>query len=570
MSQGGITIQSVGGQTIYAIPPSPDSVHGTVINGKTHEPIAKALVYTPDNRYAMLTDDRGHFEFKFPPPEKTGPPAPTSGSDAEGMRKVQEWYERNARPSVYWVRRPGFLPLTNGAVTVETGSQGKEMVFTLEPEGFIVGHVQLPGVDSTDRIQLQLYRQEFNEGHERWTQAGHFTTWASGEFRFSELAEGTYKLFTVERTERDPATFNPGDQLYGFPPVFYPNAGDFSSATPIKLTAGATFQANLTVIRREYYPVRISVANLPAADYPTVEVYLRGRPGPGYSLGYDPSEQIVTGSLPDGGYTLKLSSNTQEGSSGNLNFAVQGGPVEGPVVTLYPNVSLGVKIIREFQSGESPGGGMLNQRSEEEEASGNYATITLSPVEQFSVGRNVMAHRVQDSPEKGLMLSNVGAGTYWLQVSTNNCYAASATWGEADVLHRPLTVGPMGVSRPIEVTLRNDGAEVSGSVQLPEALSSPKPKEGVGLFPLVYLYFVPVGDLGREVRRAMVLQNGTFDETQIAPGTYRILLFDHLMMELGASNSELMRKYETKGVVVELSAGQKLRLSSPLALVSEP
>jgi len=123
---------------------------------------------------------------------------------------------------------------------------------------------------------------------------------------------------------------------------------------------------------------------------------------------------------------------------------------------------------------------------------------------------------------------------------------------------------------PIEVTLRNDGAEVSGSVQLPEALSSPKPKEGVGPFPLVYLYFVPVGDLGREVRRAMVLQNGTFDETQIAPGTYRILLFDHLMTELGAANSELMRKYETKGIVVELSASQKLRLSSPLALVSEP
>jgi hypothetical protein len=147
---------------------------------------------------------------------------------------------------------------------------------------------------------------------------------------------------------------------------------------------------------------------------------------------------------------------------------------------------------------------------------------------------------------------------------------ASATWGEADVLHRPLTIGAEEASTPIEVTLRNDGAEVSGSVQLPETLNFLKSRKGVGPFPLVYLYFVPIGESGREVRRAMVLQDATFDETQIAPGTYRILFFDHPMTELGAANSELMRKYETKGVVVELSASQKLRLASPLALVSEP
>ena len=570
MSQGGITVPSVDGKTIYSIPPSSDSVRGTVINGKTHEAIARALVYTPDNRYATLTDDRGHFEFKFPPIEKTGPPAPTSGSDAEGMRKVQEWYARNARPNAFWVRRPGFLPNQNGARTLETGAEVMELVIPLEPEALIVGHVQLPGVDNTDRIAMELYRQQFEEGHERWVPAGNFTTWSTGEFRFSELAEGTYKLFTLERLEREPAIFNPGDQLYGFPPVFYANAGDFSSATPIKLAASATFQANLTVARREYYPVRIGVANPQAVGYPTVEVYLRGHPGPGYSLGYDPSEQMVTGALPDGGYTLKLSSNTQEGSSGSLNFAVRGGPVEGPVVSLYPNVSLGVKITREFQSGESPGGGTLQQMNEGDEASGNYASIALSPVEQFGMGRTVTAQRVQGSLEKGLMLSNVGAGTYWLQVSPSNCYSASATWGEADVLHRPLTVGAEGASTPIEVTLRNDGAEVSGSVQLPETLNFQKSRKGVGPFPLVYLYFVPVGEIGREVRRAMVLQDGTFDETQIAPGTYRILLFDHLMTELGAANSEVMRKYETKGVVVELSASQKLRLSSALALVGEP
>lgn len=569
-SQGEITIQSVNGQTSYAFPTGPDSVHGTVINGKTHEPIARALVYTPDNRYATLTDDHGHFEFKFPPQEKTGPPAPTSGSDAEGMRKVQQWYARNARPNTFFARRPGFLPNQNGASVPQDGSERAEIVIPLEPEALIVGHVQLPGVDNTDRIQVQLYRQEFDQGLERWTQAGNFTTWATGEFRFSELAPGTYKLFTLERTERDSAIFNPGDQLYGFPPVFYPNGSDFSSATPIKLAAGATFQANLRVTRREYYPVKIGVANPPAEGYPMVEVFLRGHPGPGYSLGYDPSEQVVRGSLPDGGYTLKLSTYSQEGSSGNLNFAVRGGPVEGPVVTLYPNVSLGVKIIREFQSSESPEGRTLQEMNEEDKASGNYATIALSPVEQFGMGRNVMAQRVQGSPEKGLILSNVGAGTYWLQVSTNNCYAASATWREADVLDRPLTVGAEGASTPIEVTLRNDGAEVLGKVRFPESASPQKSNEGVPNGQMAYIYFLPLSENAGQFRQTQVWQNGMLDEKQIAPGTYRILAFDRLNTEIGPTNAELLRKYESKGMVVELSAAQTLRLPSPLTLVSEP
>src|SRR5438445_7050377 len=45
------------------------SIHGTVLNRLTHEPISRALVYSTDQQYATLTDDRGHFEFKFPTQE---------------------------------------------------------------------------------------------------------------------------------------------------------------------------------------------------------------------------------------------------------------------------------------------------------------------------------------------------------------------------------------------------------------------------------------------------------------------------------------------------------------------
>lgn len=44
----------------------PAVVHGAVINAVTKQPIGRALVYSADHRYAMLTDSEGHFEFTVP------------------------------------------------------------------------------------------------------------------------------------------------------------------------------------------------------------------------------------------------------------------------------------------------------------------------------------------------------------------------------------------------------------------------------------------------------------------------------------------------------------------------
>jgi len=44
---------------------------------------------------------------------------------------------------------------------------------------------------------------------------------------------------------------------------------------------------------------------------------------------------------------------------------------------------------------------------------------------------------------------------------------------------------------PIELTLRNDGAEISGNLQLPEAPSSPRSKEGIVPAPPMFVYIVP-------------------------------------------------------------------------------
>jgi hypothetical protein len=156
-----------------------------------------------------------------------------------------------------------------------------------------------------------------------------------------------------------------------------------------------------------------------------------------------------------------------------------------------------------------------------------------------------------------------------MQISANDCYPASATWGGGDVLHRPITIGIAGGGSPIEVTLRNDGAEVMGKVEFPEKTGLQKPNETAPVLPPAFVYFVPVSENAGQLRQAQVW-SGIIDEKQIAPGTYRILVFDRANTDIGNGNPEVLRKYESRGVVVELSASQTLRLSSPLTLVSEP
>jgi hypothetical protein len=553
------------------LPPGPDSIRGTVLNRVTREPIARALVYTPDNRYAVLTGDRGDFEFKFPPRDKPPPPTPSSVEDTESVRALQLWYARNTRPDVFVARKPGFLSDQNQVrVPTISGTQA-ELVLMLEPEAHIVGHVVLPEADSTNRIQLQLFRQGFNEGRERWTQMEGCTTWANGEFRFAELPSGTYKLLTLEQMEADPATFNPGNQLYGYPPVFFPNTKEFATATPIHLAAGTTFEANISVSLHEYYPVKIAVSNPPADGFPSVEVFPQGPPSPGYALGYDTGEEQIRGFLPNGAYTLKLATYpSQQGSSGVMNFNVRGGPVEGKTISMFPNFSLFVSVKTEFELRPSADIGFAQGGDTGNPLANSRVSVALTPAELFGMEAGANSQPVTGGSGDALVMNNVFPGSYWLHFNTADAYVASAVWGGTDVLHHALTVGTAGVSSPIEIALRNDGAEVSGSVQSLQNTNSPDPSTHVTAPAIAFVYFLPLSDSEGQFHQTQAGEDGAFTERQIPPGTYRILAFDRMNAQLGSTIQEARRKYDSSGVVVTLAPNQKEKLPSPVILVSEP
>jgi hypothetical protein len=83
-------------------------VRGTVVNSMTGEPIGRALVFSPDNRFAMMSDAGGHFEFKIPPAKSE----PESGNASEHITisngAHRPWTGTNG-PNALMARKPGFV-----------------------------------------------------------------------------------------------------------------------------------------------------------------------------------------------------------------------------------------------------------------------------------------------------------------------------------------------------------------------------------------------------------------------------------------------------------------------------
>jgi hypothetical protein len=565
-----------------------DSIHGVVVNSVTHEPVAHALVFSPDNRFGTMTNSEGRFEFDLAKPDsaennkeensRSGNFGGSSSTcNAQGCTNYTSANGGGYRISTLLARKPGFL--TDQAPTQNSQQDTtKELTISLIPEALIVGRVVLPTSEPSDTIQLELYRRQVQEGRAHWARVGGASTKSNGEFRFAELAAGTYKLLTRELMDRDPLTFDPRGQLYGYPPVYFPNATDFAAAQTIQLTAGEIFQADLSLVRHEYYSVKVPVANMPeTARGLAIVVSAQGHRGPGYALGYNDRTQTIEGLLPNGNYTLEALGFAPP-SSGVVNISVKGAALEGPRMPLIPNGSITVNVKEEFTASEEAAS---NGRVVTGGIPGNlrgpmrYLNVRLDPADDFGQDRPAWMRPPTAPDDDSLIIEGVQPGRYWVRVDTSRGYAAAITSGTTDLQHQLLTVGPGGSSPPIEITMRDDTAELDGVIEGAPAQSEGAPvlATRTGLISadgsFAHVYFVPLPDSGGQFKDIWVSADGKFAEPQMPPGTYRVLAFDRPQRELEYRDAEAMRAYEAKGLLVRLVAGQKEHLQLSLISSSE-
>jgi hypothetical protein len=533
----------------------PSNIQGTVVNSVTHEPIGHALVSSPDNRFAMMTDDQGHFEFVLPQ---------SISFDVNGTQKSSDFFPPN-RPDRLRARKPGFLADDDAFQSGPVPSEQKEVTLSLTPESLIIGQFVLP--DDSDRTSIQLYHRAIQEGRARWLPDGNAFTKLNGEFRFAGLKAGKYKLVSRELLDRDPSTYDPRGQLYGYPPVYFPPAIDLAGAETIDLSVGSTFQVSLSAVRKPYYQVKVPVANFPEGTGVRVIVTAQGRPSPGFSLGYNQQEHRIEGLLPDGMYTLEISNYGSPAWNGIANITVKGTALQGAPITMVTAGSIAINVKEEFTSGTSATTTWnTNGRSFQVKGPRRYLNLTLSPADDFDSENTASPDPPSGPGDEALVISRVLPGAYWVQVYSSIGFPTSITCGGIDLLNHPLVVGIGASVPPIEITMRDDWAQFEAKVESPNSSLILSALENGSS---AWAYLVPLPDSAGQFQLVPMSLNEESESPQIAPGDYRILVFDHRQPELEYHNPEAMRAYDGKGQVVHFIGGQKEKLTLPLIITGE-
>jgi hypothetical protein len=555
----------------------PDRIRGVVINSVTHEPISRALVLSPDNSFATMTDDRGRFEFTFPPSESQQAPAFNTGNVRiyQGFQRTSDnpTAFTSTRPTALTARKVGFLNREIPLDISDLNSAQQILTISLVPEARIVGHVTLTSSDGSDKMRVSLYRRNVRERQEHWDLVSNTMTRADGEFRLADLSPGSYKLLTLEQLDLDPLTFDPRGQLFGFPPLYYPSASDFDTAAIIRLAPGETFQPTMSPTKRAYYRVKLELTSPPAEPRIQIYVWPQAHPGPGYALGYNRRDGAIEGSLPDGTYTLKVTNYGAPMMAGELNFTVGGAPVSGPAVTLVSGISIPINVREEFQHNQTspapdfsttftgPSAVAPNARRP------NYLQVMLWPDEQFGLSSQPVSLRPPTGPEdESLIIDNVLPGRYRVIVNTSVGYVASVVSGNTDLLHQPLVVGIGGSVPALEIIMRDDGAEVDGTIDSTNGTAEPSTATTQ---PLGFVCLAPTDRMDDRCKIAWTNVDGTFTFQQIAPGSYRALAMDRTRPQFESLSDEILTQYESEIQVIHVSQEQKQRVHLPLITAGE-
>lgn len=566
-----------------------ETIRGTVINSVTREPIGRALVYCPDNRFATLTSSEGRFEFVVPKVDTASEGGLDSNAPVRGSAisrfGTQVQTRVSNRPFVLLARKPGFMTdPSNSSQNLQNGA-AKDLTLTLTPESLIVGTVTLPTSETPDSITLQIFRQQVQDGHAQWVAAGGTQSTSDGQFRFADLSAGTYKLVTQELLDRDPMTLDPLNvdsrgPLFGYPPVYYRSSSDFGSASTIQLGAGQTETVNFSLVKQSYYRIKVPVINAPENGF-NVNVYAQGRKGPGFSLGYNNADHAIEGMLPNGTYTVEASSFGPGGVTGLQTITIKGAPIGGLSMTLVPTASIAVSVKEEFTSEDHTGSTTwtINGRNTVVKGPRRYLNVALETADEFGMGGGGTMRDPAKAGDEVLVIEGVTAGRYWVRVNSSRGYPASIRSGNLDLQHQPLLVGAGGASSPIEITMRDDTAEINGTV---EGVTAPSQESNLasgdaegwtsyaafGGQAGARIYCIPLADSSGQFTEIWVSPDGNFVSSGLAPGAYRLLAFDRAQPELEYRNPEAMRAYDAKGPVVRLVGGQKERVTLQLISTS--
>jgi hypothetical protein len=230
-------------------------------------------------------------------------------------------------------------------------------------------------------------------------------------------------------------------------------------------------------------------------------------------------------------------------------------------MTMVATQSISVSVKEEFSSQEQTNdakSSTLTRLSRATTGPRGYLNVRLEPVDDFIQHGGASLRPAANAKDDSLVLEGVVPGRYWVHIDSSHGYASSVASGGVDLMTEPLVVAN-GSAAPIEITMRDDTAQVEGTIEGADASSA-----GGQRTTLAHVYCVPAADSPGRFAEAAASADGTFTFLNLPPGVYRVLAFQHSQLSLEFRNPEVMRAYETSGPVVHLTSGGKEHVTVPL------
>ncbi len=506
------------------------TLKGTVVNSVTSEPIRGALVQIYFNgQSSMLTGPDGKFQFAGLPPGQ----------------------------STIMVRKPGFFseddfePTARGQHLATTGPNSSPVVLKLVPEGVIYGHITEEDGEPIEGLPVELLARHLQNGRKVWDRRPEGITDEDGNFRMAELQPGDY--FLSAGPSRNPVTLpaqlsQSGAQ--GIPMVYYPVGSELAAAAPIPITPGKKVEINLTLSQQPFYRVSGSINGY----VPNQPVNLQLRNSAGIPLPYNWRFDSATGSfrvngVPSGAYTLHAEAPDSHGHSliATVSLTVNA-DISGLHLILLPTVNIPIRVgIVISRTGAQRLGDQENYLSA-------YVQLVARNAGLFELRYG--SQQVGEQAASSLELQNVAPGTYSVEINPNGpLYVQSATSGTINLLESDLSVAPGSSPQPIEITLRDDVAFLSGTVSLEN--------QSLNATILAFSEHTSIPP-----RIQPTYSGGNFQLSSLPPGTYKILAVDH-PDRLEYANPEAVKKYLSKAREVTLSPEQSAKIDLELTKVGE-
>ena len=501
------------------------TLHGSVVDAATGDPLPRALVRLVGDESGVLTDGEGRYEI---------------AGVAAGPQQVEVLKPGYLDPSARWSDTREY------AHTVVVAQPMPDVVFRMAPANSIHGVIRLSSGDPA-QIGVTLLKRVIEDGRTAWRVAAQGATNLDGVYRFGRLSDGAYLLYTSPAMESQPPSnlIEPGRaanvERNGYASVFYPDAREFNGAGKIELRGGTSAEADLSLTLEPFRAVTVSPVlprgqSDPGAEESSGMAYSaavddrEGHHLP-YPALFDAATHSLQAFLPQGLYLLvvnsiqlrmprfeskttgsAMASPVEEKFAGEIEVTVEDRAVSNLRVALAAVTPSRVEV--NLTRTEAPASAGSGENPE-------HISILLNRTGDWMTGGMAIDY-AEGSLGGALLTQNAEPGAYWAltNLSDRHLCVRSLVAGGVDLGREPLTVNIVGPAAPLTLNLRDDCARLT--------LTLPAAVWGAGEEPFYTVYAVPDADTTVDVVPETLRPStgGKVTLEGLAPGAYHIYTFD--------------------------------------------